>query len=101
MPGYVAAALHKYQHTLPTRAQYAPYRWNAPNYGAKQQLTTPTDETAPLDAQGITRMQQVTGTLLFYARAVDSTILVALGTISAQQSDGTEAIAEAVAQLSD
>ena len=35
-------------------------------------------------------IQQVTGTFLYYARAVDSTMLVALSAISAQQSDPTQ-----------
>jgi ABC-type methionine transport system permease subunit len=39
------------------------------------------------------------GTLLYYARTVDSTMLVALGTISAAQSTGTEATVAAVTQL--
>ena len=35
-------------------------------------------------------MQQFTGTFLYYARAVDSTMLVALSAIAAQQSDPTQ-----------
>ena len=32
MPGYIQAALHKYQHPTPTRAQHAPHTWSKPNY---------------------------------------------------------------------
>ena len=35
-------------------------------------------------------MHQIVGTLLFYSIAVDPTILIALGSIAAQQSKGTE-----------
>jgi hypothetical protein len=101
MPGYIASTLHKYQHEPATRAQYAPHTWNAPTYGAKQQLTTPTDESAPLTPQGIKRVQQIIGSLLYYARPVDATLLVTLGTIAAQQAKGTEATADAVTQLLD
>jgi hypothetical protein len=39
MPGYIQAALHKYQHPQPKREQHAPHIWTQPNYGAKQQLS--------------------------------------------------------------
>jgi hypothetical protein len=68
-------------------------------YGTNPQLTEPEDETAPLPPDGIKQLQQITGTLLYYARAVDPTMLVALRTISAQQANGTEATANAIIQL--
>jgi hypothetical protein len=37
MPGYIKAALHKYQHTAPVRPEHAPHTWNPPIYGAKTQ----------------------------------------------------------------
>ena len=52
-----------------------------------------------LDKAGIQRIQQVVGRLLFYARAIDTTMRVALGTISSAQTKGTAATAEAVTQL--
>jgi endonuclease I len=30
MPGYIKAALHKYQHPAPARPEYAPHTWNPP-----------------------------------------------------------------------
>jgi hypothetical protein len=68
-------------------------------YGTNQQLTNPEDETAPLPPDGIKCLQQITGTLLYYAQAVDPTMLMALGIITAQQSNGMEATAEAIVQL--
>jgi hypothetical protein len=99
MPGYIAAALERFQHTKPKRRQDAPYPWIAPTYGAKVQYAAPEDESPPLDASGITRLQEVIGTLLYYARAIDSTMLVALSTLSSAQSKGTEATAKAVTHL--
>ena len=101
MPGYIQAALHKYQHPTPTRAQHAPHTWSKPNYGAKQQLTSPEDTSEPLTSAAIKRVQQITGTLLYYARAVDSTLLVALGTIAAQQAKGTAMTTTAINQVLD
>jgi len=101
MPGYIEAALHKFQHKTAARAQYAPHGYNAPNYGAKIQLSAPADETQPLTPEATRRVQQITGTLLYYARAVDSTLLVTLGTIAAQQAEATKATEKAVNQLLD
>jgi hypothetical protein len=30
MPGYIKAALHKYQHPMPKRPQHAPHKWTVP-----------------------------------------------------------------------
>jgi hypothetical protein len=30
MPGYIKAALHRYQHPVPTRPEHAPHTWNPP-----------------------------------------------------------------------
>jgi hypothetical protein len=38
MPGYIKAALHKYQHAAPANPEHAPYTWNPPTYGAKTQF---------------------------------------------------------------
>jgi hypothetical protein len=45
--------------------------------------------------------EQVSGTLLYYARAVDDTLLMAFGTIAAQQAKGTTTMNDAVNQLLD
>jgi hypothetical protein len=99
MPGYVSKALLKFQHPTPAKPQHSPHAWIAPSYGATTQLTAPPDLTAPLDAAGLTRLQEIVGTLLYYARAIDSTMLVALGTIASSQATGTQATAQAVTQL--
>jgi hypothetical protein len=49
----------------------------------------------------IKRVQKIVGTLLYYGRAVDSTLLTALSAIAARQSNGTHAVAEACHQLLD
>jgi hypothetical protein len=97
MPGYIERALHKFQHDPPTRAQHSPHAWTAPAYGATIQYTAPDDHSTKLDSCNITRLQEIVGTLLYYARAVDSTLLVALGSIASAPS--TEATAQAVTQL--
>jgi hypothetical protein len=99
MPGYVEAALHKFQHPPPIEPEYAPHAWNKPTYGAAIQYATPEDSTTQLPASERTRIQQIIGTLLYYGLAVDPTMLVALGTIAATQSSATVLTAQAVIQL--
>jgi hypothetical protein len=38
IPGYIKAALHKYQHPTPAHREHAPHTWNPPIYGAKTQF---------------------------------------------------------------
>ena len=101
MPGYIAAALHKFQHPTPTRAQHAPRKWTEPIYGATQQLTPSADTSAALPPTEVIRIMQITETLLYYARAIDSTMHVALGTIASQQAKATEEIAAKIIHLLD
>ena len=57
------------------------------------------DHTPALDAADRQRVQEVIGVLLYYARAVDSTLLTALGTLATQQAKGTHATMMAIMQL--
>ena len=61
-----------------------------PVYGRSTQLVTPTDDFPLLDEDGILCVQSITSTaLVFYARAVDPTALVAIGAIFTKQSKAT------------
>jgi hypothetical protein len=99
MPGYVEKALQRFTHPSPSRPQHSPHAWTAPNYGASVQYPAPDDTSLPLDSKGITRLQQIIGTFLFYARAVDNTMHVALGTLAAAQTQGTAQTMDAAIQL--
>jgi hypothetical protein len=90
MPGYVRAALHKFQHKWNGRHQDAPHSWNQPTYGAKVQHADHPDDSPPLDAKSITLVQKIAGTFICYAMAVDCTMLVALGSIASTQSKATK-----------
>ncbi len=54
------------------------------------QAPSPLDDSPLLDEAGKKRVQQIVGSFLYYARAVDPTILMALSEISSQQSAPTE-----------
>ena len=51
---------------------------------------SPDDESARLDAAGILRVQRIVGSILYYARALDSPLLPALTEIGSNQAKATE-----------
>jgi hypothetical protein len=89
MPGYVSNVLSKFQHDSPKHQQHTPSRYVTPVYGAKTQYATK-DETPPLTAQQCITIQKVTGSVLYYARAVDPTVLMPLNDITTEQTKATE-----------
>jgi hypothetical protein len=99
IPGYIERALQRFQHPTPTRPEHAPHAWQKPIYGATTQYAPDPDNAPALDAADTKHLQEVLGTLLFYARAVDSTMLPAIGTLASQQAHGTKATLKALTQL--
>ena len=57
------------------------------------------DETPILDLSDKRKVQEILGTLLYYAHAVDSTMLVAIGTLASQQATPTIATMHAITHL--
>ena len=91
MPKYIPALLKKlnYEPNLP---QYSPHPvapFTIPSPG-KRQFALPPDSSPPLNSKLTTKMQSIIGSLLYYARAIDCTILPALNSLSTQQSKPTE-----------
>jgi hypothetical protein len=73
MPGYVSNFLSKFQHDSPKHPQHTPSQYVTPVYGATTQYAKK-DETPPLTAQQCRTIPKVTGSVLYYARAVDPTV---------------------------
>jgi hypothetical protein len=90
MPGYEDASLHKLQHIPPTQPEHAHYPARAKQYWAKVQLTPEQDTSAALSAEGRKQIQRVVGSLLYYGRAVDSTMLTAINALASQQATATD-----------
>jgi hypothetical protein len=88
MHGYVSNILSKFQHDAPKHPQHTPSRYGTPVYGAKTQYATK-DETPPLTAQQCLTIQKVIGAVLYYARAVDRTVLMPLNDIVMEQTKVT------------
>ena len=93
--------LLKYQRPEPCKPQHVPYQWGKNQYGQTTQYVKPADNSPKLDADGIKQIQKIIGTLLYYARSVESTMLMAINAISAVQVNGTNSTAADVAWLLD
>ena len=91
MPGYVTKALKRFQHPPPTKPQNQPHPHIPPKYGAKVQYAEPDDTSPPLNKEAKRFIQEVTGTFLYYARAIDSTMLTALSALASEQAHPMEA----------
>jgi hypothetical protein len=81
IPGYASNVLSTFQHDAPKHQQHTPSRYITPIYGTNTQYAT-RDETPPLTAQQFLTIQKVTGSVLYYARAVDPTVLMPLNDIA-------------------
>jgi hypothetical protein len=81
--------------------QTCPYSPEPRTYGEKAQVPLPTDDSPPLDKQGIRRIQQIVGGILYYAKAVDMTVLMALSSISTEQMKATKKTQSKCLQLLD
>ena len=90
MPGYIPRALKRFEHEPPLKRQDQPYPHVPPNYGARVQYAKAADDSDPLSKQDKKFVMQVTGTFLFYARAIDSTMLPALSSIASEQNAPTK-----------
>ena len=101
MPEYVPEALKRFKRECPRRKQTSPHAHTPITYGAKQQFATQEPPATPLNKEGKLFVQQVLGTFLYYARAVDCTMLVALSAIAAEQASPTEATMRKIEQFLD
>ena len=84
---------------MSSRPQRSPYKAPPKIYGKAAQDTIPDDITAKLDEKQVKAIQHVVGGVLYYARAVDSTVLPALSSIASEQASATKMTEKKAAQL--
>ncbi len=101
MPGYVRRQLVKYKHVISSHPQHCPYSPEPKKYGSEAQSPLPIDTTRPLGDKEIKAVQKIVGSMLYYAQAVDMTVLMALSTIASKQTKGTERTMEKALQVLD
>jgi hypothetical protein len=91
----------RFKHETPHKKQNSPHPHVIPNYGAKAQYTEPDDNLPPLGTEETKFIQAVAGTLLYYGRAVDSTIVPSLSSLATEQAKPTVKTKATVMQLLD
>ena len=89
MPDYIPKLLHKLQYK-PKTPEHNPHTYKPPSYGKTIQYVEQPDTSPLLPPQRKKRIQQIVGSLLYYARAVDNTILMAVNDLGSQQANATE-----------
>ena len=104
MPGYVQRLLSKLiNHQVPTSPQYSPHEYINIKWTSKgdRQYAQQEDNSNALSIPETKWIQSAIGSLLYYARAIDSTMLPALGQIAASQANPTENTKKAIKRLLD
>ena len=91
----------RFGHKPPAKPQLQPHPHTKPVYGEKKQYAMPADNSKPATRDEEKFIRQVIGTLLYYARVVDSTLLVALSALASAQSKPTKHTVELVTWLLD
>ena len=99
MPGYVERVLTRFNVNMPVHPQYSPHAHNYSNYGVAIQFTSPVDTSKLVSVDNIRMVQEIIGTLLYYAYATNSTILVELGILSQQQTKATQYTSKSIEQF--
>ncbi len=85
MPGYIKKLLQKYEHRVPSKPQHCPYYPASKQYGAKAKAHLPIVISPKLLPDKVKQIQRIAGSILYYARAVDITVLMALSSIVIKQ----------------
>jgi hypothetical protein len=90
MPGSIKKKLQEYNHVRSKKIQTCPHTPAPKQFGLEAQRPLPADDSPPLNKKGIKHVQQIFGSILYYARVVDMTVLMALNTIAIKQAKATE-----------
>ena len=88
MPGYIAKAIKRFQR-FNLRGADSPCIYTPPQYGKHTQDVIPEPPSTPLTPAEIKELQEIVGVFLFYARAVDPTMITPLSKISSKQAQPT------------
>jgi hypothetical protein len=100
-PGYIKRKLQEYKHIVPKKLQTCPYLPEPKKFVTEAQTPHPPNSAPKLDAKGIKRVQKIVGSILYYAWAVNMTVLMALSSIAVEQMKATEKTMARCTQLLD
>ena len=95
MKGYVKQALEELKHIFTGKHHYTPSKIDRPDYRAKVQFTK-IDTATPLSLTQIKHIKRVVGKFLYYARAIDNTMLNTLNDTQSSKRKSTQTTWEPV-----
>jgi hypothetical protein len=101
MPGYIKKKLQEYNHVRSKNIQTCPYTPAPKQLGLEAQCPLPAYDSPPINKKGIKRVQQIVRSILYYARAVDMMVLMALSMIAIEQTKSTKQTMAKCMQLLD
>ena len=101
MPGYITKLLQKYKHCIPSKPQCCLYSLATKQYGKQAQAPIPVVISPKLSPDNVKQIQQIVSSILYYAWAVDITVLMALSSIVIKQTKGTTNTMEKAKHLLD
>ena len=97
-PGYIAKLLAQVRPNGVKPAK-SPALYTPPSYGSSAPQLSPVDNSSPASAAEAKDLQIIVGSLLYYARAVDASILPAVCALASRQSQPTAATMIAAERL--
>ncbi len=83
------------------RIQTCPYQPEPKIFGTEAQAPLPPDTLPKLDSKGIKHVQKIVGSILYYAQAVDMTVLTVLSCIAVAQMNAMDKTMARCTQLLD
>ena len=96
MPGCLSTLLLKFKYPQHAKPRLSPYKCLPISYLVKSHITPDPDSLELLNASRKCHVQEIVGSLLYYARAVDNKLLIALSAIAAHQAKATVNTEQAV-----
>ena len=93
--------MKKYNHLTPKKPQRAPHQWTTPAYGQKRQYAKTNPDLPTLSEKLTNIIQQKTGSILYYSRAIETPALPALTDIARTQAKPTQHTSDEVNMLMD
>ena len=82
IPGYITKLLQRVSYPIAKKPEHQPHCHVQPQYGTEVQLIDPRKKTPLLQPEDITKLQKIIGALLYYARAVDGTLMATLNELA-------------------
>ena len=99
MPNYVQKKLGEYKHKNPQSPQNCPWAPPPVKYGGESNLLIQEEISPPATEEEKKYVQKVLGSFLFYARAIDMTILHSLSAMASEQSKPPQKTFERIKQF--